>query len=254
MEPRPRKLLDQLRDVIRLKHYAYRTEETYVQWVRRFILFHEKRHPREMGRAEIEAFLTHLAVQEQVAASTQNQALNAILFLYRAVLKLEVSEVKAIRAKRTQYLLTVLTKAEAQAVMQQICGVQQLVVKLLYGSGLQLCEGLRLRVKDIDFAQQQILVRDGKGSKSRVTMLPTSVSEELCDHLVRVKRQHQEDLGQDFGAVTLPYALDRKYPKANRGWVWQFVFPSSQIAKDPRGELMCRYHLHEFHWCQFRCR
>ena len=144
MEPRPKKLLDQLRDVIRLKHYAYRTEETYVQWVKRFILFHEKRHLREMGRAEIEAFLTDLAVQQQVTASTQNQALNAILFLYREVLNLEVSEVNAIRAKRTQYLPTVLTKAEAQAVIQQICGVQPLVVKLLDGSGLRLCEGLRL--------------------------------------------------------------------------------------------------------------
>jgi integron integrase len=245
MEPRPKKLLDQLRDAIRLKHYAYRTEETYVQWVRRYILFHHKRHPKEMGRAEIETFLTHLAVQEQVSASTQNQALNAILFLYREVLDLEMSEVNAMRAKRTHYLPTVLTKEEAREVIQQICGVQQLVVKLLYGGGLRLCEGLRLRVKDVDFAQQQILVRDGKGSKSRVTMLPASVTEELRDHLVRVKRQHQQDLGRGFGAVLLPYALDRKYPNANRDWVWQFVFPSSQIAQDPRGETMCRHHLHE---------
>lgn len=245
MEPPPKKLLDQLRDAIRLKHYAYRTEETYVQWVKRYILFHDKRHPNEMGRVEIEAFLTHLAVQEQVAASTQNQALNAILFLYREVLNLEVSEVNAIRAKRSQYLPTVLTKAEVQAVIQQICGVQQLVVKLLYGGRLRLCEGLRLRVKDVDFAQHQILVQDSKGSKSRVTMLPTSVSEELHDHLIRVKRQHQQGLGRGFGAVPLPYALDRKYPNANRDWRWQFVFPSSQIAKDPRGELMCRHHLHE---------
>jgi len=245
MEPRPKKLLDQLRDVIRLKHYAYRTEETYVQWVKRYILFHEKRHPREMGRAEIEAFLTDLAVQQQVAASTQNQALNAILFLYREVLNLEVAEINAIRVKRTQYLPTVLTRQEARAVIQNIGGVPQLVVKLLYGGGLRLCEGLRLRVKDVDFAQHQILVRDGKGSKSRVTMLPNSVTEELRDHLVRVQRQHEQDLGRGFGAVPLPYALDRKYPNANRDWVWQFVFPSSQIAKDPRGELMCRHHLHE---------
>jgi integron integrase len=245
MEPRPKKLLDQLRDVIRLKHYAYRTEETYVQWVRRFILFHEKRHPREMGRAEIEAFLTDLAVRQQVAASTQNQALNAILFLYREVLNLEVAEVNAIRAKRSQYLPTVLTQQEARAVIQNIGGVPQLVVKLLYGGGLRLCEGLRLRVKDVDFAQHQILVRDGKGSQDRVTMLPSSVAEELRDHLVRVRRQHEQDLGRGFGAVPLPYALNRKYPNADRDWVWQFIFPSSQIAKDPRGDLMCRHHLHE---------
>jgi len=245
MEPPPRKLLDQVRDAIRLKHYAYRTEETYVQWVRRYILFHGKRHPNQMGRVEIEAFLTHLAVQEQVAASTQNQALNALLFLYREVLNLEVCEVSAIRAKRTQYLPTVLTQIEARRVIQNICGIQQLVVKLLYGCGLRLCEGLRLRIKDVDFAQHQILVRDGKGSKSRVTMLPSSVVEELHDHLVGVKQQHQQDLGRGFGAVLLPYALDRKYPNANREWIWQFIFPSSQIAKDPRGELMCRHHLHE---------
>lgn len=245
MESRPKKLLDRVRDTIRLKHYAYRTEETYVQWIRRYILFHDKRHPREMGRVEIEDFLTHLAVQEQVAASTQNQALNAILFLYREVLNLEVSEVNAIRAKRTRYLPTVLTKAEAREVIQNICGVHQLVVKLLYGGGLRLCEGLRLRVKDVDFAQRQILVRDGKGSKSRVTMLPTSAIEELHDHLASVKHQHQQDLGRGFGAVSLPYALDRKYPNANRDWAWQFVFPSSQIAKDARSELMCRHHLHE---------
>jgi integron integrase len=230
MEPRPKKLLDQMREVIRLKHYAYRTEETYVQWVRRFILFHEKRHPREMGRAEIEAFLTDLAVRQQVAASTQNQALNAILFLYREVLNLEVAEVNAIRAKRSQYLPTVLTQQEARAVIQNIGGVQQLVVKLLYGGGLRLCEGLRLRVKDIDFAQRQILVRDGKGSKDRVTMLPNSVTEELRDHLVYVQRQHEQDLGRGFGAVPLPYALNRKYPNADRDWVWQFVFPSSHIG------------------------
>jgi integron integrase len=245
MEPRPKKLLDQLCDVIRLKHYAYRTEETYVQWIKRYILFHEKRHPREMGRAEIEAFLTDLAVQQQVVASTQNQAVNTILFLYREVLNLEVAEVNAIRAKRTQHLPTFLTPQEARAVIQNIGSVQQLVVKLLYGGGLRLCEGLRLQVKDIDFAQHQILVRDGKGSKDRVTMLPNSVTVELRDHLVRVQRQHEQDLGRGFGAVPLPYALDRKYPNANRDWVWHFIFPSSQIAKEPRGELMCRHHLHE---------
>jgi len=174
MQLPPKKLLDQVRDAIRLKHYAYRTEETYVQWICRYILFHNKRHPKEMGNAEIEAFLTHLAVEGQVSASTQNQALSALLFLYREVLNLEMSGIDAVRAKRPQYVPTVLTKQEAIAVIQQCDGIYQLVVKLLYGSGLRLIEGLRLRVKDVDFAQQQIVVRDGKGSKSRVTMLPSS--------------------------------------------------------------------------------
>lgn len=245
MQQRPKKLLEQVRDVIRLKHYAYRTEETYVQWIRRYILFHNKRHPIEMGKVEIEAFLTHLAVQGQVAASTQNQALSALLFLYREVLDMEVAGVNAIRAKRPQYVPTVLTKQEAIAVIEQCDGIHQLVVRLLYGSGLRLIEGLRLRVKDVDFAQQQILVRDGKGSKSRVTMLPSSVAAELQDHLISVQRQHQRDLNRGFGAVHLPFALERKYPNANREWIWQYVFPASQIVKDPRNELMCRHHLHE---------
>ena len=168
MQERPKKLLDQVRDAIRLKHYAYRTEETYVQWIKRYILFHNKRHPNEMGTAEIEAFLTHLAVQGQVAASTQNQALSALLFLYHEVLEQEIANVDAFRAKRTHYLPTVLTKAEAIAIIQNLSGVHQLVVKLLYGGGLRLIEGVRLRVKDIDFAQHQIIVlnRGGKGVRS----------------------------------------------------------------------------------------
>lgn len=245
MQQRPKKLLDQVRDAIQLRHYSYRTEETYVQWIRRYILFHNKRHPIEMGKPEIEAFLTHLAVQRQVAASTQNQALSALLFLYREVLDREVAGVDAIRAKRPQYVPTVLTKPEAIAVIGHCDGVHQLIVKLLYGSGMCLIEGLRLRVKDVDFAQQQILVRDGKGSKSRVTMLPSSIAAELEDHLVSVQRQHQRDLSRGFGFVHLPFALERKYPNANREWIWQYVFPSSQIAKHPRNGLMCRHHLHE---------
>lgn len=245
MQPPPKKLLDQVRDAIRLKHYAYRTEETYVQWIRRFILFHHKRHPREMGAEEIEAFLTHLAVQQHVAASTQNQALSALLFLYREVLHQAIDDIDAVRAKPSRYLPTVLSHSEALTVIDHLYGVHQLVVKLLYGCGLRLSEGLRLRVKDLDFAQRQIIIRDGKGNKSRATMLPSSVTDELQDHLIGVKRQHQQDLARGFGAVSLPYALERKYPNANRDWVWQFVFPSNQIAKDPRSELMCRHHLHE---------
>lgn len=199
-----------MRDAIRLKHYAYRTEEIYVQWIRRYILFHNKRHPKEMGKTEIEAFLTHLAVEGQVSASTQNQALSALLFLYREVLDLEMTGIDAVRAKRPQYVPTVLTKQEAITVIQQCDGVYQLVVKLLYGSGLRLIEGLRLRVKDVDFAQQQIVVRDGKGGKSRVTLLPASVAAAWRDHLVGVQRQHQRDLSRGFGVVNLPFALERK--------------------------------------------
>ena len=171
MQQPPRKLLDQVRDAIRLKHYTYRTEEAYVQWIRRYILFHNKQHPKDMGAAEIEAFLTHLAVEGQVAASTQNQDLSALLFLYREVLGQKITDVDAVRSKRTHYLPTVLTPQEAIEVIQHLYGVHQLVVKLLYGSGLRLIEGVRLRVKDIDFAQAQILVRDGKGSKSRITIV-----------------------------------------------------------------------------------
>ena len=245
MQQRPKKLLDQVREAIQLRHYSYRTEETYVQWIRRYILFHNKRHPIEMGRTEIEAFLTHLAVQGQVATSTQNQALSALLFLYREVLEMEVADVDAIRAKRPHYVPTVLTKVEAIAVIGHCDGVHQLVVKLLYGSGVRLIEGLRLRVKDVDFAQQQIGVRDGKGSKSWITMLPASIADELRDHLVSVRQQHQRDLSRGFGSVYLPFALERKYPNANCEWIWQYVFPASQIAKHPRNGLMGRHHLHE---------
>lgn len=245
LQKRPKKLLDQVREVMRLKHYAYRTEETYVQWIRRYILFHDKRHPTEMGRPEIEAFLTDLAVNQQVAASTQNQALNAVLFLYHKVLGIEIVGINAVRAPQPRNLPVVLTKAEALAIIQIIDGPHQLVVKLLYGSGLRLYEALRLRIKDLDFAQQQIVVRDGKGRKNRITMLPTSALTELQDHLVGVRRQHQQDLGRGFGSVYLPFALARKYPNANRDWIWQWVFPAGRIVKDPRSGEMRRHHLHE---------
>ncbi|NMF61047.1 integron integrase [Pseudanabaena yagii] len=245
-EPPPRKLLDRVRDRIRVKHYSYRTEETYVQWIRRFILFHNKRHPSEMGGDEVNAFLTHLAVNENVAASTQNQALSEILFLYREVLELELGlNLDAVRAKRPRNLPTVLTVAETLEILNNLTGVYQIVAKLLYGSGLRLNEALQLRVKDLDFAQQQIMVRDSKGMESRVTMLPRNVVEQLQEHLQIVKRIHQQDLARGYGEAHLPFALSRKYPNAAKEWIWQYVFPSSAIAKDPRGELMCRYHIHE---------
>ncbi|HEY9660374.1 MAG TPA: integron integrase [Allocoleopsis sp.] len=246
MEPQPRKLLAQVRDVIRMKHYSYRTEESYVAWIRRFILFHNKRHPSEMGAAEIEQFLSYLAVQEHVAASTQNQALSALLFLYREVLRQELDEsINSIRAKPSRYLPTVLTKAETHAILDRMSGIPQLVVQLLYGSGLRLSEGLQLRVKDLDFAQSQIVVQNAKGNESRVTMLPGCTVEPLQRQLQRVKRLHQQDLEQGYGLVYLPYALERKYPNAGREWVWKFVFPSIGIPLDPRSGLRCRHHLHE---------
>lgn len=245
-EPPPRKLLDRVRDRIRVKHYSYRTEETYVQWIRRFILFHNKRHPSEMGGDEVNAFLTHLAVNENVAASTQNQALSAILFLYREVLELELGlNLDAVRAKRPRNLPTVLTVAETLEILNNLTGVHQIIAKLLYGSGLRLNEALQLRVKDLDFGQQQIMVRDSKGMESRVTMLPRNVVEQLQEHLQIVKRLHQQDLTRGYGEVNLPFALSKKYPNAAKEWIWQYVFPSSAIAKDPRSELMCRYHIHE---------
>jgi integron integrase len=245
MKPPPRKLLDQLRDAIRLKHYSYRTEQTYVQWVRRFILFHNKRHPKEMGTVEVTQFLTHLATQTQVAASTQNQALNAIVFLYRVVLQQELVGVDAIRAKPSRYLPTVLTPEEVAQVLAQSYGVYKLVMQLLYGSGLRLSEALSLRIKDIDFAQRQITLRDTKGSESRVTLLPTRIIDPLQTHLQTVRLLHQQDLERGYGAVYLPFALERKYANANRQWIWQYVFPAERFSQDPRRGITRRHHLHE---------
>jgi integron integrase len=246
MEQRPKKLMEQVQDAIRLKHYSYKTEKSYVGWIRRYIFFHNKRHPKDMGSAEIEAFLTHLAVEEKVAASTQNQALNAILFLYKEVLKQDLDlKVDAVRAKRSKYLPTVLTKEEVVKIIQQLSGVHQLLIKLLYGTGLRLTEGLSLRVKDIDFTQRQIIVRNTKGNESRVTMLPESIAEELKIHLQSVKIIHQQDLQKGYGSVYLPFALERKYPRAKYDWIWQFVFPSGSISKDPRSGEVRRHHLHE---------
>jgi integron integrase len=245
MEPRPKKLLDQVRDALRLKHYSIRTEGSYVNWIRRYILFHGKRHPNEMGSAEVEAFLTHLAVKGNVAASTQNQALSALLFLYRDMLHKDLGPIDALRAKKPKRLPTVLTKEEVRRVLGHLSGTHQLMAKLLYGSGLRLMECLRLRVKDIDFAQRAIVVRDGKGDQDRVTMLPDSLIAPLQEHLQYVKRLHEEDLTKGHGAVYLPYALERKYPNANREWIWQYAFPSGRLSVDPRSGVVRRHHLDE---------
>jgi len=216
-----KKLLDQVRDVLRLKHYSIRTEESYVDWIRRYILFHAKRHPKDMGRAEVEAFLTHLAVEGNVAASTQNQAFSALLFLYREVLKIELdAPLDAIRAKKPARLPVVLTRAEAHQVIDGMTGTYQLMAKLLReaGSGLRLMECVRLRVKDVDFERREIVVRDAKGGHERVTMLSASLVAPLQEHLKRVKQLHTQDLAEGCGEVYLPYALDRKYPNASREW------------------------------------
>jgi integron integrase len=241
---KPKKLLDQVRDALRVRHYAYRTEESYVYWIRRYILFHDKRHPKDMAEAEVEAFLTHLAVEEDVAASTQNQALSALLFLYRYVLQQPLTEsIDAVRARPSKYLPTVLTTSEVQRLLQCLEGTHQLVAKLLYGSGMRVKEVLRLRVKDLDFAQSQILIRDAKGNQDRVTVLPQSIAELLQAHLVQVKQTYYDDLALGYGAVYLPYALARKYPQAEREWIWQYVFPAKQRSVDPRSGETRRHHL-----------
>ena len=240
----PPRLLDRVQEVLRLKHYSYRTEQAYFHWIKRFILFHNKRHPKEMGVPEIEAFLTHLAAAEHVAASTQNQALQAILFLYREVLGREISEpIQALRARKPKRLPTVLSHQEVQALFSHLSGVHLLLAQLLYGSGLRLMEALRLRVKDLDFTYYTITVRDGKGEKDRITLLPQSLVEPLQEHLEEVKRLHEQDLAQGYGAVYLPDALARKYPNAEREWGWQWVFPSPRLSADPRSGAVRRHHL-----------
>lgn len=240
------KLLDQVRGKIRLKHYSLRTEQTYVDWIKRFILFHGKRHPKEMGAAEVEAFLTHLAVAGKVAASTQNQAKSALLFLYKEVLGSELPWLDNVeRAKTPKRLPVVLTRDEVQAVLSRLEGTHWLIVSLLYGSGLRIMEGVRLRVKDVDLSRREILVRDGKGFKDRVTMLPESLVNPLKAHLQRVKGLHDQDLAAGFGNVHLPYALEKKYPNAMREWAWQYVFPSANLAVDPRSGETRRHHLQD---------
>lgn len=245
MEPKT-KLLDQMRDVLRLKHMSLRTEEAYVTWVKRFILFHHKRHPTDMGAPEIRAFLTHLAVHGKVAASTQNGALNALLFLYRHVLKQPFPELGEIeRAKRPQHLPTVFTPEEARAVLAQLSGMNYLMASLLYGAGLRLMECVRLRVQNLDFAYHQITVRDGKGARDRLTMLPRALAEPLQRHLAKVKLLHEEDLLAGYGDVYLPYAFERKDPHAGTAWLWQYVFPAAKRSVDPRSGIERRHHVSE---------
>ena len=246
MLPSPPRLLDQVRDRIRLKHYSIRTEYAYVEWTRRFILFHGKRHPREMGPGEVESFLTHLAVHGRVSASTQNQAKSALLFLYKEVLGEELPWLDNIEtAKRPARLPVVLTVEEVKAILAGVDATGGLILKLLYGTGMRILECLRLRVKDIGFIKREIVVREGKGFKDRVTMLPESLVEPLQAHLHRVERLHISDLAHGHGDVYVPYALERKYPKAAREWGWQYVFPSIKRSVDPRSGAIRRHHADE---------
>ncbi|PYM94493.1 MAG: integron integrase [Candidatus Rokuibacteriota bacterium] len=246
MPPRPPRLLDRVRDAVRARHYSRRTERAYVAWIRRFILFHGKRHPSQMGAPELTRFLSSLAVEENVAASTQNQALSALLFLYREVLEQDMPWLDdVVRAKRPVRLPIVLTRDEVRAILRQLRGTARLMAILLYGSGLRLLECARLRVQDVDFERHQITVRAGKGDKDRTTTLPTIISVELARHLDVVKKQHDLDLRQGAGWVELPWALARKYPNAGREWVWQWVFPATRFYVDRVTGQRRRHHLHE---------
>lgn len=247
MNNKPPKLLEQVRDRVRLRNYSYRTEKSYVSWVKRFILFHHKKHPNEMGRPEVEAFLKDLAVNREVAASTQNQALSALLFLYNDVLQKPLGYVDVLWAKKPKRLPVVMTRKEVKAVLSCLDGKFLLIGQLLYGGGLRVLECLRLRVKDVDFGQRLLVIRDGKGQKDRTTTLPEIVVPSLRAHLENVKSLHHSDLQSGFGRAPLPNALRRKYPNGERDWAWQFVFPSHNLSVDPRGkpDVLYRYHLHE---------
>ena len=241
------RLLDQVREATRRLHYSIRTEDAYVLWVKRYVLFHGKRHPLEMGEPQVVEFLTHLAVHEDVAASTQNQALSALLFLDKLVLErpLEWVNEEIVRAKRPERLPVVLGRDEAKAVLARLDGTAWLTGSLLYGSGLRLMECLRLRVKDVDFARNQILVRDGKGQKDRATLLPATLVEPIRRQVERVRAVHEGDVHEGFGRVYLPHALAEKYPEADRQLAWQYLFPSGRRSADPRTGVIRRHHLAE---------
>ncbi|OQY16712.1 MAG: integron integrase [Chloroflexi bacterium] len=252
MNKHPNKLLRELaravHNVIRVKHYSVRTEQAYVGWIERYILFHKTeqgsvRHPKEMGIPQVESFLTHLTVDCNVAPSTQNQAFSALLFLYREILGKDLDgPIESVRAQKPRRLPAVLTKEETRRVIRFLLGTQRLMVQLLYGSGMRLSECLRLRVKDVDFARCQITIRNGKGMKDRVTLLPQTLIPSLQEHLHHVKHIHDDDLGRGYGSVYLPFALERKYPNASREWAWQYAFPASELTPHPRTGAIRRDH------------
>jgi integron integrase len=245
-EPRKPKLLEQVRGVIRARHYSLRTEEAYVSWMRRFIVFNGKRHPRDIGMQEVQQFLTHLAVEGRVAASTQSQALSAILFLYQQVLKQDIGWIdEVVHAKQPRRVPVVLTPDEVAAVLRHLSATTRIMATLPYGAGMRLMECIRLQVNDVDFAYNHIVVRDGKGYKDRITMLPQTIKAPLQRHLDDVKKLHAQDLQAGAGHVYLPYALERKYLHASREWAWQYVFPAAQPSRDPRTGLIRRHHVHK---------
>ena len=240
-----KKFLDTVRECIRIKHYSYSTEKSYLYWIKQFILYHNKRHPTEMGVKEIEMFLSHLAIECNIAASTQNVALNAILFMYKKVLKIEFEEnINAIRAKRSQNIPVVLTKEEVVVVFSKMDAKHKMMAQLLYGTGMRLMECLRLRVKDIDFNSNYIVIHDGKGKKDRITVLPDSLKDVLKKHLEKIKKYHEQELLKGYGRVFMPTQLDKKYPSAARSWLWQFVFPSSTRLVDPDTGKVFKFHMH----------
>jgi len=244
-EPRRSPLLEKVRAVLRTKHYSIRTEQTYIDWIKRFIYFHELRHPAEMAEPEVEAFLSHLAVKGKVAASTQNQALNALLFLYRHVVDRPLGDINAVRAKRPQRLPVVLSQDEVRRLFRHLTGLPWLVTCLLYGSGLRITEATRLRIKDLELERRAIIVRDGKGAKDRVVTLSDEVVDPLRAHLAWVRTLHEKDVAAGLGAVFLPDALARKYPNAATEWGWQYVFPSRLRSIDPRTGREGRHHINE---------
>ena len=242
--PRPPRLLESVRQKIRVKHYSLRTEQVYLDWIRRFVRFHGMRHPRDLGAAEVEAFLSDLAVSRHVAAATQNQAKSAILFLYREVLGIELAWLDGVtRAREPTRVPVVLTRDEVGRVLARLRGTHRLIGHLLYGSGLRIMEGVRLRVKDVEFERRLVIVRDGKGAKDRITMLPDRLQKPLAAHMARVRAMHEQDVEQGMGNVWLPHALARKYPNAASDWGWQFVFPAAKPSRDPRSGALHRHHL-----------
>lgn len=242
-----KKLLDQYREALRVKHYSPRTEDTYAFWVKNYILYHKKRHPREMGVPEIGQFLTYLASSQEVSTSTQNQAFSAILFLYRYVLHIELNELALaqFRPQRAKTVPTVLSRDEVRRLFANLTGISKLIAQVMYGGGLRLMETMRLRVKDIDFDNHQVIVRDGKGENDRFTILPDSLIQPLRLQLNHVKVLHQKDLADGFGSVYLPPALDRKYRNAHKEWIWQYLFPAPDLSRDKRTGITRRHHLHE---------
>lgn len=243
---KPKPLLDQVREAIRYRHYSYRTEQVYVEWVRRFIVFHDKRHPAVMGQHEVAAFLTHLATERDVSASTHQQALSALLFLYREVLGTELPWLgEIVRPKKPRRLPVVLSREEVHLLLAQLEGTHRLMARLLYGTGMRIMECLRLRVKDLDLRRREITVRHGKGGRDRVTMVPRSMVGELSDQVARARILWSKDRAEGRPGVELPFALARKYPRADESWGWFWVFPAPELSRDPRSDAMRRHHRHE---------